>query len=132
MVIGVPKEIKDQEYRVGMIPAGVQTLTARGHHILIEQGAGGGAGITDEEYAEVGAELVAAAAEIYARAEMVCKVKEPLPSEYGYLQSGRFFSPFSILLPPSNSPRPSSSGTLWRLRMKPSKRPMAGNRCSSR
>ena len=94
MVIGVPKEVKDQEYRVGMIPAGVQMLTAKGHHVLIEQGAGGGAGIMDEEYAVVGAELVATAAEIYARAEMICKVKEPLPSEYGYLQSGQVLFTF--------------------------------------
>ena len=94
MVIGVPKEVKDQEYRVAMIPAGVQMLTAKGHHVLIEQGAGGGAGIMDEEYAVVGAELVATAAEIYARAEMICKVKEPLPSEYGYLQSGHVLFTF--------------------------------------
>ena len=58
MVIGVPKEIKDQEHRVAMTPAGVQGLTARGHQVLIERGAGQGAGMGDEEYAEVGAEVV--------------------------------------------------------------------------
>jgi alanine dehydrogenase len=99
MVIGVPKETKDQEYRVAMTPAGVQIVTARGHHILIEQGAGEGAGITDEEYAAVGAELVATAAETYARAEMICKVKEPVPSEYGYLQSDQILFTFLHLAP---------------------------------
>ncbi|MFQ5989073.1 MAG: alanine dehydrogenase [Candidatus Methylomirabilales bacterium] len=99
MIIGVPKEIKDQEHRVAMTPAGVQMLTAKGHHVLIEQGAGGGAGITDEEYAEVGAELVTAAAEIYATAEMICKVKEPSSSEYGYLQSDQILFTFLHLAP---------------------------------
>ena len=79
MLIGVPKEIKDQEHRVAMIPAGVQMLTAKGHHVLIEQGAGGGGGIMDEEYAVVGAEVMPTAADIYARADLICKVKEPLP-----------------------------------------------------
>lgn len=99
MIIGVPKEIRDQEHRVAMTPAGVQMLTAKGHDVLIEQGAGGGAGTTDGEYAEVGAKLVTTAAEIYARAEMICKVKEPLPSEYGYLQSGQILFAFLHLAP---------------------------------
>jgi alanine dehydrogenase len=99
MVIGVPKEIKDQEHRVAMIPAGVQMLTAKGHHILIERGAGGGAGIMDEEYARFGAELLATAADVYARAEMICKVKEPLPSEYAHLRSGQILFTFLHLAP---------------------------------
>lgn len=99
MVIGVPKEIKDAEHRVAMIPAGVQVLSAKGHNVLIERGAGRGAGIEDDEYAKVGAELVAGPAEIYARAEMICKVKEPLPSEYGYLQSGQILFTFLHLAP---------------------------------
>ncbi|MFQ5959833.1 MAG: alanine dehydrogenase [Candidatus Methylomirabilales bacterium] len=99
MVIGVPKEIKDQEHRVAMIPAGVQMLTAKGHEVLIEQGAGGGAGIMDEEYAQLGAKIIATAAEVYAKAEMICKVKEPLPSEYGHLQSGQILFTFLHLAP---------------------------------
>ncbi|MFQ5533043.1 MAG: alanine dehydrogenase [Candidatus Methylomirabilales bacterium] len=99
MIVGVPKEIKDQEHRVAMSQAGVQMLTARGHSVLIERGAGSGAGIMDEEYAVVGAKLVATAAEIYASAEMICKVKEPLPSEYGYLQSGQILFTFLHLAP---------------------------------
>jgi len=94
MLIGVPKEIKDQEHRVAMTPAGVQMLTAKGHHVLIEQGAGGGAGIMDEEYAVVGAEVTPTAADIYARADLICKVKEPLPSEYGYLRPGQILFTF--------------------------------------
>ncbi|MFQ5656521.1 MAG: alanine dehydrogenase [Candidatus Methylomirabilales bacterium] len=99
MIIGVPKEIKDQEHRVAMIPAGVQILTARGHSLLVERGAGSGAGILDEEYAALGAEVVTTPAEIYARSEMICKVKEPLPSEYGYLHSGQILFTFLHLAP---------------------------------
>lgn len=99
MVIGVPKEIKDQEYRVAMIPAGVQMLTAKGHRVLIERGAGGGAGITDAEYAAVGAEVVGTPAEIYAKAEMMCKVKEPMPSEHGHLRAGQILFTFLHLAP---------------------------------
>ncbi len=99
MVIGVPKEIKDQEYRVAMIPAGVQMLTAKGHQVLIEQGAGAGAGITDEEYADVKAELVATPAEVFGRAEMICKVKEPLSSEYRHLRPSQILFTFLHLAP---------------------------------
>jgi alanine dehydrogenase len=99
MVIGVPKEIKNQEHRVAMIPAGVQMMTARGHHVLIEQGAGAGAGIMDEEYAELGAQIIATAADVYAKAEMICKVKEPVASEYGHLQSGQILFTFLHLAP---------------------------------
>jgi alanine dehydrogenase len=99
MVIGVPKEIKDQEHRVAMIPAGVQMLTAKGHRVLIERGAGGGAGILDEEYARFGAELLPTAPDVYARAEMICKVKEPSSSEYGHLTSGQILFTFLHLAP---------------------------------
>ncbi len=99
MIIGVSKEIKDQEHRVAMVPAGVQMLTARGHQVLVEQGAGSGAGILDEEYAAVGAEPVATAADVYGRAELICKVKEPLPTEYEYLQRGQVLFTFLHLAP---------------------------------
>ena len=99
MIIGVPKEIKDQEHRVAMTPAGVQSLTARGHQVLIERNAGQGAGMGDEEYAEVGAEIVPRAAELYARAEMICKVKEPQPSEYANLRAGQILFAFLHLAP---------------------------------
>lgn len=99
MIVGVPKEIKDQEHRVAMIPAGVQMLTAKGHRVLIERGAGVGAGIMDEEYVRFGAELLPTAADVYARAEMICKVKEPLSNEYGLLTSGQILFTFLHLAP---------------------------------
>lgn len=86
MLIGVPKEIKSNEDRVAVTPAGVQALTAAGHSILIEVGAGLGSGIADEAYMSAGAEIVAAPAEIFRRAEMIMKVKEPLPQEYPLLR----------------------------------------------
>ena len=89
MIIGVPKEIKECEYRVAMVPAGVETLRGRGHKVLIEAGAGIGSGITDAEYRRVGAEIVATPAAIYKRAEMIVKVKEPLPPEYRLVRAGQ-------------------------------------------
>ncbi len=87
--IGVPKEIKTDEYRVGMIPVGVEELTRAGHRILIQAGAGQGSGISDEEYQAQGAEIVATAAELWQRAELVVKVKEPLPEEWPLLRPGQ-------------------------------------------
>lgn len=87
MIIGVPKEIKTREYRVGMTPAGVRLLTARGHRVLIERGAGVGSGIEDSEYVAQGATIVSGASDAWG-AEMVVKVKEPLPAEYGFFREG--------------------------------------------
>jgi len=84
MRIGVPQEIKDQEFRVGLTPAAVASLVARSHQVKIQVGAGVGSGFTDADYVKAGAELVSDAAEIYAQ-EMVVKVKEPLASEYGLI-----------------------------------------------
>ncbi|MGB3493719.1 MAG: alanine dehydrogenase [Elainellaceae cyanobacterium] len=88
MKIGLPKEIKDQEFRVGLTPASVQSLCQQGHTVLVEQGAGLGSGFTDEEYGAAGATLVAAAAEAWSQ-PMVVKVKEPQPSEYGYFRKNQ-------------------------------------------
>ncbi|MCC6151157.1 MAG: alanine dehydrogenase [Planctomycetes bacterium] len=82
MIIGVPREIKDSEYRVGMVPATVYSLVQQGHTVLVEVSAGLGSGINDEEYEKVGAKLTATAKEIYDKAEMIVKVKEPLAAEY--------------------------------------------------
>ncbi len=87
MIIGVPKEIKTREYRVGMTPAGVRSLTSRGHTVLVERGAGDGSGIADREYEAQGARIVASAADAWG-AELVVKVKEPLPVEHGYFRKG--------------------------------------------
>ena len=85
MLIGVPKEIKTREYRVGMIPAGVRSLVAHGHRVIVEKSAGEGSGIPDEAYVKAGASLVNSAADAWG-AEMVVKVKEPLKQEYGFFR----------------------------------------------
>jgi alanine dehydrogenase len=87
MLIGVPKEIKTREYRVGMTPAGVRILTSRGHQVRVERGAGEGSGIKDDAYAAEGAEIVSRAPEVWG-ADMVVKVKEPLPAEYDFFREG--------------------------------------------
>jgi alanine dehydrogenase len=89
MIVGVPKEVKGDEYRVAMIPAGVEELTRAGHKVLIQAGAGLGSGITDDEYARNGAELVPLAADIWKRADLIVKVKEPLPEEWPHMRSGQ-------------------------------------------
>jgi alanine dehydrogenase len=89
LTIGVPKEVKTDEYRVAMIPVGVEELTRAGHHVLIQTGAGQGSGISDEQYAENGAEIVADAAEVWRRSDLVVKVKEPLPAEWPLLHAGQ-------------------------------------------
>jgi|SRR6266566_1502186 len=86
MVIGVPKEIKDHETRVGLVPSGVIDLHEAGHRILVESGAGEGSSITDVEYQHAGAEIVAAAGDVWRRADLIVKVKEPQQSEYGFLR----------------------------------------------
>jgi alanine dehydrogenase len=89
MIVGVPTEVKTREYRVGMIPAGVRTLTAHGHKVLVQSGAGLGSGIPDEAFHAAGAEIVGSADETWRRADMVFKVKEPLPEEYGRMREGQ-------------------------------------------
>lgn len=87
MIIGVPKEIKDNEYRVSMTPGGIHQLVEHGHTVLVEKSAGGGSRFTDEDFAEAGATLIDSAEEVWGRANMVVKVKEPLPAEYKYLRA---------------------------------------------
>lgn len=86
MIVGVPREIKSREYRVGMTPAGVRSLVEDGHQVLIETGAGLGSGLNDEQYRAAGAQIMSSAARVYEQAELIVKVKEPLPAEYGLLQ----------------------------------------------
>jgi len=89
VVIGVLKEVKADEYRVALIPVGAEELRRRGHRVLVQQGAGEGSGIDDALYAEHGAEIVGSAEAVYAQAELVIKVKEPLPQEYRLLRRGQ-------------------------------------------
>jgi alanine dehydrogenase len=86
MRIGVPKEIKTQEFRVGMTPAGVAILTARGHTVLIEQGAGLGSSIPDEAYVKAGAKILATREEVWGTADMIVKVKEPIAPEFALMR----------------------------------------------
>src|SRR5437868_2878160 len=89
MIIGVPKEIKEQEHRVGLVPATASTLTRRGHTVLVQKSAGIGSGFADEDYVAVGAKIIDTAEELFRKAEMIVKVKEPLKAEYGLLRKGQ-------------------------------------------
>lgn len=89
MIIGVPKETKCDEFRVGVLPGGVEELTRAGHQVLVESGAGLGAGFSDEDYVTRGSQLATTAAELFAKAEMIIKVKEPQPNEYALLRPGQ-------------------------------------------
>ncbi len=89
MIVGVPKETKRDEYRVGILPVGVEELTRAGHQVLVERGAGVGSGLQDDLYKEQGAQLVDTAQEVFAEAEMILKVKEPLPPELPLIRAGQ-------------------------------------------
>ena len=89
MKIGVPKEIKTKEFRVGMTPAGAATLVSAGHEVLLEKGAGIGSGLPDERYVEAGAEIVGSADEVWQRGEMIVKVKEPIAPEFPRMRDGQ-------------------------------------------
>lgn len=99
MLVGVPKEIKNHEYRVGMTPAGVHELVRFGHKIIIETNAGSGIGFDDESYRKVGAEIVQTAEEVFARAEMIVKVKEPQANECKMLKSNQLLFTYLHLAP---------------------------------
>ncbi len=99
MIIGIPKEIKNNENRVAITPAGVHALVNRGHQVMIEQSAGVGSGITDAEYLEVGACILEIAQEVYAQADIIVKVKEPLESEYPMFREGQTLFTYLHLAP---------------------------------
>jgi len=99
MLIGVPKEIKNNEFRVGLIPSSVRELTTRGHHVYVQRGAGSGIGFDDASYLHAGAEVVETAKEIFDRAEMVVKVKEPQPEECKMLRPNQVLFTYLHLAP---------------------------------
>jgi alanine dehydrogenase len=99
MIIGIPKEIKENEYRVAMVPAGVRALVENGHRVLIERSSGEDSGISDEEYLRVGAEVKESPQAVFSEAEMIVKVKEPLPAEYDLLNEGQILFTFLHLAP---------------------------------
>lgn len=99
MIIGVPKEIKNHEYRVGMIPSSVRELVSHGHQVLIETNAGHGIGISDNDYIASGASILPTAADIFAKAEMIVKVKEPQAVERALLKEGQILFTYLHLAP---------------------------------
>jgi alanine dehydrogenase len=99
MNIGTVREIKDNEYRVGLVPGGVKTLADSGQTVLVETRAGEGSGISDEEYKQAGAEIVGSAAEVWKRAEILVKVKEPIEPEYGLMREGQILFTYLHLAP---------------------------------
>ncbi|MDX1776582.1 MAG: alanine dehydrogenase [Desulfobulbales bacterium] len=99
MIIGIPQEIKDKEFRVGIVPAGVQKLVQSGHRVLIEAGAGIGSGIADRDFQEAGAALVPKSAAVFAESDLVIKVKEPLEQEYPYMREGLILFTYLHLAP---------------------------------
>ncbi|MGO4884347.1 MAG: alanine dehydrogenase [Bryobacteraceae bacterium] len=99
MIVGVPKEVKDHETRVGLVPSAAEALREAGHQVLVEASAGAGSALTDEEYIAAGAEILPSAAEVWRRADLVVKVKEPQPQEYDYLRPGLILFTYLHLAP---------------------------------
>ena len=99
MIVGLPKEIKDNEYRVGLTPAGVRALKDGGHDIRVETNAGMGSGFEDELYQRAGATIIGSADEVWASAEMIVKVKEPIAPEYPRMRDGQLLFTYLHLAP---------------------------------
>jgi alanine dehydrogenase len=99
MIVGVPKEIKNHEYRVGLTPPSVRELTSRGLQVLVQKDAGGEIGLSDEQYVAAGATIIETAREIFARCEMIVKVKEPQPGECAMLREGQILYTYLHLAP---------------------------------
>jgi alanine dehydrogenase len=99
MIVGLPKEVKDNESRVGLTPAGVKALTNAGHSVFVQKSAGEGSGILDSEYVAAGGQLVDTAEETWSSSEMIVKVKEPVASEYGFLREGLLLFTYLHLAP---------------------------------
>jgi alanine dehydrogenase len=99
VIVGLPKEIKDNEYRVGLTPAGVRALTDAGHQVIVEKSAGEGSGFEDGLYRKAGAEIIDAADDVWARAEMIVKVKEPIEPEYPRMREAQLLFTYLHLAP---------------------------------
>ena len=99
MRVGLPKEVKNHEYRVGLTPASVHELTAHGHQVHVQVGAGAAIGLTDPQYEAAGAQIAATAADVFARADMIVKVKEPQPAECSMLRPGQILYTYLHLAP---------------------------------
>jgi len=99
VIIGLPKEIKDNEYRVGLTPAGVRALTDAGHRVLVEKNAGEGSGFDDGLYTRAGATIIPSADDVWAEGEMIVKVKEPIAPEYPRMREGQLLFTYLHLAP---------------------------------
>ena len=99
MIVGLPKEIKDNEYRVGLTPAGVRALTDAAHQVVVEKGAGEGSGFEDALYQKAGAQIIASADEVWSQADMIVKVKEPIAPEYPRMREGQLLFTYLHLAP---------------------------------
>jgi len=99
VIVGVPSEVKDNEYRVALVPAGARSFVEHGHRVLVQAGAGAGSGFTDEEYATAGARVVPTAEAVWGEADLILKVKEPIASEFGLLGRGQVLFTFLHLAP---------------------------------
>src|SRR6185295_4184419 len=99
MIVGVPKEIKDSEFRVALLPSAAYQLIKRGHQVIVERNAGVGAGYADSEYEHAGAMLVDSHAAVFEQADLIVKVKEPLPGEYNLLRRGQILFTYLHLAP---------------------------------
>ena len=99
MIIGVPKEIKNHEYRIGLTPAGVKELVVNGHDVIVENNGGAAIGFENEQYITAGAKIIDSAAEIFATADMIIKVKEPQPNECKMLRPGQVLFTYLHLAP---------------------------------
>ncbi len=99
MIVGLPKEIKDNEYRVGLTPAGVRALTDAGHQVIVEKSAGEGSGFGDPLYEQAGAQIIDSADDVWSKAEMIVKVKEPIAPEYPRMREGQLLFTYLHLAP---------------------------------
>ena len=99
MIIGVPKEIKNHEYRVGLTPRSVKECVRNGHKVMVQNNAGNGIGASEDDYIDNGAEIIATAEEIFATAEMIIKVKEPQENERAMLREGQILYTYLHLAP---------------------------------
>ena len=99
MIVGVPKEIKDNEYRAGMVPTSVLELTHHGHQVVVQSGLGDGIGLTDDDYRAAGAQIAVTASDVFEQAEMIVKVKEPQPTEIAMLNKGQVLFTYLHLAP---------------------------------
>ena len=132
MKVGVPKEVKNREYRVALTPIGVHELVQHGHEVVVEKTAGEGSQIGDEEYVAAGATMLDTADDVWGSAEMILKVKEPIAEEYARMREGQTL--FTYLHLAADKPL---TGSCWRARSPPSPTrpcscPRAGCRCSTR